>query len=218
MIKRIITVTAFLVLAAMSGCTGVKEQTGSWTINHEYTAVFRADDAVQPSLIESENASLKPVTVLASQVVSGVNYAVLCFDEASGTWNTAVLYIDAAGKSSLTSVKEITIPDVAVSDSGLPEGLAGGWTVNDAVSNEITLPKDVFAAYQNAAEAYDDLVLYPIALLASQPVSGTNYLVLAKGMGNGGMQLYVTNLYVHADNTAELNEVKNFDLLHYVKQ
>lgn len=209
---------ASLILAVMCGCTGTKEQTGSWKTNSEYTVQLQADDKVQPYFTETGNDSLKPVMVLASQIVSGVNYAVLCFDEKAETWNVAVLYVDASGKPSVTSVKEITIPDVAVSDSGIPEGLAGGWTVDDTVSNAVTLPEDVFRVYQSAAEAYDDLVLYPIALLASQPVSGTNYLVLAKGMGNGGMQLYVTNLYVHADNTAELNEVKNFDLLHYVKQ
>lgn len=208
---------ASLILAVMCGCTG-RGQTGSWKTNSAYTVQLPADVPVQQYFEETENDSLKPVTVLASQIVSGVNYAVLCFDEASETWNVAVLYVDTSGKPSVTSVKEITIPDVAVSDSGIPEGLAGGWTVDDTVSNAVTLPEDVFRAYQSAAEAYDDLVLYPIALLASQPVSGTNDMVLARGTGNGGTQLYITTLWIHADNTAELSEVKCFDLLSYVNQ
>ncbi len=209
--------SAFLVLAVMCGCAG-KEQTGSWKTNSEYVVQLQADAAVKPDLIEAENPSLKPVTVLASQVVSGVNYAVLCFDESAETWNVAVLYVDAAGKSSLTSTKEITMPEVAVSDSGIPEGLAGGWSVSESASNAVTLPEDVFRAYQSAAEAYEDAVLYPIAMFASQPVSGTNCLILARGSGKDGTQLYVTNLWIHADGTAELSDVKYFDLLKYVSQ
>ena len=94
--------------------------------------------------------------------------------------------------------------------------MTGGWSVKEEIANAITLPQDIFSDYNLAADQYEKTVLYPLALLATQPVSGTNYLVLAKGEEDGVMQLFVTTAWKKADGSVEMTDVSYFDLLSLV--
>ena len=78
--------TGIAILAAvlLCGCFGTGAETqslGGWQINTEFTPVLREEEEL---LFEKARAAdggyttLIPVTVLASQVVSGKNHCVLC--------------------------------------------------------------------------------------------------------------------------------------------
>lgn len=217
--------TGIAVLAAvlLCGCFATGAETGNlggWQINTEFTPVLREEEEL---LFEKARAAdggyttLIPVTVLASQVVSGMNYAYLCLndEEEHIGWVIAVVYETATHDAAITSVKEISIPD-ASGKQGIPAGMTGGWSVKEEIANAITLPQDVFSDYNLAADQYEKTVLYPLALLATQPVSGTNYLVLAKGEEDGVMQLFVTTAWKKADGSVEMTDVSYFDLLSLV--
>ena len=214
---------AVLVAVLLCGCfgTGVGNQDlGGWEINTEFTPVLREEEELlfeQARAADGGYATLIPVTVVATQVVSGMNYAYLCLndDEEQPEWVIAVIYETATHEAAITSVKEIKIPDAA-GKQGVPADLVGGWSVNKEIANAITLPQDIFTDYNLAADQYEGAVLYPLALLARQVVSGTNYLVLAKGEENGVMQLFVTTAWKKADGSVEMNDVSYFNLLDHV--
>ena len=214
---------AFLAAVLLCGCFGTGAETqslGGWQINTEFTPVLREEEELlfeKARAADGGYATLIPVTVLATQVVSGMNYAYLCLnDEEEHTgWVIAVVYETATHDAAITSVKEISIPD-ASGKQGIPAGMTGGWSVKEEISNAITLPQDIFSDYNLAADQYEKTVLYPLALLATQPVSGTNYLVLAKGEEDGVMQLFVTTAWKKADGSVEMTDVSYFDLLSLV--
>lgn len=55
---------------------------------------------------EKDSRALVPVSLLATQVVAGINYKFLCREEGTGKEYIAVVYHDLKGNSSFLSVTE----------------------------------------------------------------------------------------------------------------
>ena len=135
----------------------------------------------------------QPVSVLATQLVAGMNYAYLCrlvpITEYQPLWMIAVVYEDLEGNVSLTSIRDLNVNDpVLLAEKPGNDGAVGAWTAagrtGDASSEEapqgISLPEGADEAFRQAMEDYDGASVSPVALLADDETGGTNYLVLCR--------------------------------------
>lgn len=165
----------------------------------------------------------EPVAVLATQVVSGQNIAYLC----KGTvetpapttgWVVVVVYKDLQGNATISSVATIDLNDVKTAENAAAPGAVGAWEVRDATSG-VAMTAEAAQAFSKASENFDGVEINPLALLGTQVVSGTNYLVLGTGhavVQNPVTSLYVTTVYEDAQGKCEFTDVSVFDLLAYV--
>ena len=200
----------------------VKEETkpvlGGWTVNNDIVNTVIPDDAKQAfvkAAADYKEVELLPVVLLASQVVSGTNYSFLA-KASDGQWYVAIVYADLQGNASITSAQPIDINAIKTTDKQ-PENILGGWKAAE-VSNAVTLPEEVWAKFNEAMQGFVGVNLSPLALLASQVVSGTNYLILCAGntvTANPVEGLYVATLYVDTQGNAKLSNVELFDVMAY---
>lgn len=131
-------------------------------------------------------------------------------------WYVSVVYEDLQGNSSVTWVEQIDLADVKTA-AKFETGLAGGWQMAPNESNAVVLPEGALAAWAKAADAYDGGVLAPVAVLGTQVVAGTNYLVLATSTDDAGATtLHAVTLYADLQGGGEITDDALFDLLAYV--
>ena len=165
----------------------------------------------------------EPIAVLATQVVAGRNIAYLCRDtlttqEPVVEWDVVVVYSDPQGNASITSVTPIDLANVKTTEDAADSEAVGAWSVKEA-SEGVAMTGEAAQAFSKAAENYDGVEINPLALLGTQVVSGTNYLIL--GTGNAVVQdpvtsLYVATVYEDLQGSCEFTDVAQVDLLAYV--
>ena len=197
---------------------------GGWTA-YDGTTSSVADeerDIFDQAVATLEGVRYEPVRVLATQVVSGTNYAFLARGtstaEPTTSWYVVVAYRDLSGNVSCTSVKPIDLADPKTTNETTSANMVGGWEVRDP-ADSVLEPKEAADAFNKASESYADIALSPVATLGSQVVAGANYLVLCSGTPSGSsarMQLYLATVYVNPQREATIADVHGFDLLAYV--
>ncbi len=119
-------------------------------------------------------AKYTPVAYIARQVVSGTNHCILCkitavTPDAKATYALVYLYEDLEGNTKITDTLD------SMEETATPN-LVGGW--NETESPIVT--KEAKAALEKATEGLTGEKYVPVALLASQVVSGTNYCILCE--------------------------------------
>ena len=203
-----------------------KPQTfGGWEVNDEVvTAVMteEAQTAFDAAMEKLVGVGYTPAALLATQVVSGTNYLILC----QGTtvtatpeagWYIVKIYQNLQGEAEVSSIEKIDLNDVKTADAAQSDDLLGGWKIQP-VSNAITLPQDVSQAFTQAADAYEAAVLNPLALMAKQVVNGTNYMIFCQGTdADGAETFYIVKMYVTLDGESEISEAEMIDITAYVK-
>lgn len=98
-------------------------------------------------------------------------------------------------------------------DGGQNTPVLGGWTLTEFEG--VTLPDEAQAAYDKALEGYTGMGYVPYALLGTQVVSGTNYMILAKGTtvtAEPVSALYVLVIYEDLEGNCSVANVADFDL------
>ena len=163
-----------------------------------------------------------PIRVIATQVVSGTNYAYL----AQGTTLTAVPEIDyyvvtvyesLDGNVEITNISKIDINDIQTKDES--ETLLGGWEVVGSGKPAMIPDEEIQDSFDQAIEGYTGMMFNPIQVLASQLVSGMNYRALCVGrpvVENPTYGLYVVTWYVDLQGNSEITSVETFNLEYYV--
>ena len=194
---------------------------GGW--NFSDVAAVNVTEEEKAALAEAiENgydgvSTFEATDVVASQVVSGSNYAFLCKEtqpdqEAPSNWSIVTVFIDTDGSSSLKRIETIDTSDIRTTDE-LPEEMVGAWSVNGKETGV-----EVSSAVQSALSNNIGLSLVPTAVLAEQVVAGYNYRILAYGTlvtENPRTDLYVVDVYEGLDGTAEIKNITTFDILAY---
>ncbi len=165
----------------------------------------------------------EPVCVLATQVVSGTNYAFL----ARGTSVTASpassflilkVYEDLQGNVKLESVSEIDVTDIHVR-ADVDDNILGGWTVKDTGKPGSLGSEEAQSSFEKAMAEVLGVGYNPIQLLATQVVNGTNYIALVRGKAlsvDDTPELYVISWYADLEGNSKVTEIKKFDLNYYV--
>ncbi|MBQ1439205.1 MAG: hypothetical protein IIZ10_05910 [Solobacterium sp.] len=198
---------------------------GGWTVNTEYNSIMADGDVARfkQALEGLTGVGYTPVTILATQVVNGTNYAYL----ATGTtvtaqpvdgWYVVVVNEKSVGEISLVNIKQIDVADIHTQDNA--DGAAlGGWTVADTGAAGMLAGEDTMVAFEAAAEKLLGVTLNPITVLGTQVVNGTNYAVLSLGKTSTEkpeLSLYVTKYHAGTDGTVDEVENAVFDLAYYV--
>ena len=98
--------------------------------------------------------------------------------------------------------------------------IVGGWTANTDIK-AVNISDNVSKAFTKATAEYDGMTFEPIALLGTQVVSGTNYMLLCKGTtvtNNPTTSLKIVILYNDLNNKSSITSVKDFDYTQYVNK
>lgn len=238
-----IALAGMLVVAPLAGCAGNQQNssavqssaesaqssteqiTGGWIVNEEFTAVLSSDEqkVFESAAATYTGAQLTPIAVLATQVVSGTNYAFLCSSKPTTqgsvlTYCIAVVYEDLEGNAQITSVKDLDPNNLAIaSETADSNELVGGWTI--AHHEGTIIPADASTALTSAMKNYDGMMFRPLVLLATQVVSGTNYLILCEGAAvtqDPQEGLYAVTVYADLSGNAQISNVQMLNLLAYV--
>lgn len=200
---------------------------GGWTINTEFDGSEITDEQAamfEQAMSEADVATYQPVAVVASQLVSGMNYAYLCTStvaapDAPTTWAIVVIYQDLNGKCSFTCANELNPADLHLA-KGTTGDAVGAWSVILPDANA-ALPEKAHEAFAAATEALmaenQGYALNPLALLATQVVSGTNYQFLCVGsLGGEEPQLIDATIYQDLDGNVSVTSIDALDLTFYV--
>jgi len=134
--------------------------------------------------------SFAPISILATQVVSGTNYAYLCegtmvTQESTSSLYIALLYEGFSGEVSLLQVKELKISDLLAEKDAYDaskeensEELVGGFCVNEEVGG-VLMPGTALTAFTKLFSEIEGASYRALSLVAEQVVSGRNYMVLS---------------------------------------
>ncbi len=197
---------------------------GGWQI----AEVSRTDltdeeaDIFTKAMAEVLGEKYEPVCVLATQVVSGTNYAFL----ARGTtvtanpvneFNIVTIYNDLEGNAKVQSIATINILDIKSTEE-TDQNLLGGWQITDTGRPGTLGSEEAQSSFDKALSAVDGVIYNPIQLLASQVVNGTNYIALARGRvtGSDTVELYAISWYADLQGNSSVTEIKKFDLSSYL--
>ncbi len=227
LISLILTAILLTALAvpALAKDTAANSLLGGWTVNAENVAEIPQDvqDALTKATEELIGCTYEPVALLASQVVSGTNYCLLCrltpvVPDAESSFALVYLYVDLENNASITRVADIEFSAQDEEESSeqtedtATESLMGGWTVN--AENVAEMPQDVQDALTKAAEELVGCTYEPVALLASQVVSGTNYCLLCRltpVVPDAESSFALVYLYVDLENNASITRVADIE-------
>ena len=242
MLKKLSTIIFALIMMTMvtacgsSGETGENEDTaatesseamsGGWEIYDNEANVLPEDvQAAFDKAAETFTGSeLKPVAYIASQVVAGTNYMILCEatttpETPSTSYQMAVVYSDLNGNAEITQMKEFDFAAYTEGDSSevSAEKLAGGWEIAEDRSS-VVIPQEAKDAFDKAAENLDGNELEPMVLLGTQVVAGTNYAFLCYSTLQteetiNGVQ--VVTVYEDLDGNAEITNISAVDPADY---
>ena len=198
---------------------------GGWMINEDYKEKLSNDEKKIFESITSEviGVNYVPVRVIATQAASGVNYAYLAqgismTDPVELNYYIMVVYKDLDGSCEVKAINKIDIPDMMTMENSDPVFLRS-WMVIKPDEKDTLKNKEVLKSFNKAIEGHDGLVLTPIELLASQLVSGTNYIALCHGETvtlDPVSDLYIVEWYEDLNGKCSITRIENLNLQYYV--
>ena len=168
-----------LVLAMLLGCAGASAEAlaGGWNVVENHAEVPQdLKDAIESLNQAGIGFKVEPVAVLATQVVAGVNYSVVCKVTEEGEkpsiyFVLAVVYIGVDGTFSMQAAQGLPGAEEVT------PGLAGGWTVAE---NPNEIPEDAKNALNKALDGFVGSDVQPVLYLGSQVVAGRNHCFLCQ--------------------------------------
>lgn len=202
----------------------VKPKVGGWKIPSQFETYLPLDASelfYQATLNESEQAF--PVALLGKQVVSGTNYMFLV--QSNNEYYVYVIYQNLENKLSITSKKKFDLEKYTNVDKKMDnKDIVGGWSVEIKKEDipSMILEEKTQKIFEEAADKITDKKFYPLTVLATQQVSGTNYAVIAYGTdkvenSNSTNGVYILTLYKDLKGTSEIVSISNIDLSDYNK-
>ncbi len=182
------------------------ETLGGWEVEQTTKVTQEAADALNKALEGMTGADYEPIALLATQVVAGTNYAILCkvtpvYPDADGSYCVVYVYSDLEGNAELLRVQEL----------GTTEEEAEGAYIPANDEEVIAGAKD---ALDKASEELEGITYEPVEVIAYQVVAGTNYLILCKGTPvypDAESAFYLVTVYEDLEGNAEITEDKDFE-------
>lgn len=160
--KRTIALLMALLMLLCS-MSAFAEMAGGWVIPEDTALEGEAFDAFYAAV--GEGSELYPEALLGTQVVAGVNYAVLC--AAPQGFEIVYVYHSVSGEDQVVR-EQLLVP--------AGEGVPGGWEVIlDAEAGEMALE-----AAATAFSSLDGIEVKEYYILGCQVVAGMNYCVLLR--------------------------------------
>ena len=236
MFKKLSTILLALIMITMVTACGSSSETSQNDNSAESTEaltggweLFENEANALPEYVQEAfdkakgtftGSKLKPVVYVASQVVSGTNYMILCeatttTETPSTSYQMVIVYADLDGNAEITQIKEFDWTAYTEGEGAEinTEQLAGGWEVAEDKSS-VVMPQEAKDAFDKATENLDGNELEPMALLGTQVVEGTNYAFLCfstlqtEETING---IQVVTVYEDLDGNAEVINISTVD-------
>lgn len=195
--KLFVTLISILMICTVVGCAKNEEPkeeevitddvAGGWTIYDGDLNAKLPDEVIEAFELATQDmlgAKYEPIALLATQVVSGKNYAILC-RETLVTANQEVkyavvtVYKDLQGGAKVIKVEDVDLTAEASDEVEEDKNLLGGWKTYEE-NEACTIPEEALEAFNKAVDGMTGAGYEPIALLASQVVAGVNYKILCK--------------------------------------
>lgn len=199
----------------------VEEQaTGGWQINNDETIAALPEDvqkAFEQACEGYTGMGLTPIAYLGCQAVNGWNYKLLC-KGVTVTQNPETKLVvveinaDPEGKAEILQVNDFDF--TALEDDPTQTGIPGGWQINDDYQ-VVNMPAEVQGAFDDAMKDVMGVTYEPMAYLASQVVSGTNYCVLCHTTTmntDNDDGLAVVQIYQDLDGKSEVTSITQINL------
>ena len=183
---------------------------GGWALSNSPEVTDEVRSVLDKAASWVDDVGFEPVAYVASQVVAGFNYLILCKEEYSLSVSGAVtyalvtIYEDLQGNAEITSIAESGV------SADYPTDVDGGW--GEAASPVIT--EGVKAAYDITDE--NGVSYRPLALLATQVVAGMNYrcLCCVTTAGQKSSSNYViAEVFRSLEGDSAVTSVKGFRLV-----
>lgn len=189
-----------------------------------------AQKAFDTAMQGYNGAIYDPIALLGTQVVAGINYAILCKQTVvvlGKNPELKVLYIyqDLQGNAEVTDVCDFKLDDLAdvaepVSDAEDGEVIVGGFTpyvdqtegALDAVAKE---------AFEEAIEGYEGLAIVPLSALGRLTVGAGGYAylsVLTPVIPDATSNLGIVFVYTNDDEIMEIQNVTTLDIASFKAQ
>lgn len=217
--KKILIVMILLTLTfSLMGCKKEEEVvkvTGGWELyldNNELMIEERILNSFNDAKKEYNDLELEYVALLEKQVVAGMNYRFLAKgykkgEEDKTKYVIVTIYHNLEGILEITNVYDFDVTKYVNENYANPntgEPVSGGWGLDiPAKPNE--LPENVQKAFDKASEKVKGITYYPIALIAKQLVSGTNYAIMCFGKTDNNIAgVYLITLYEDLNGNAEI--------------
>ncbi|MBO4889100.1 MAG: hypothetical protein J5589_12445 [Firmicutes bacterium] len=182
---------------------------GGWTKPDSTEVTDEIRELVAKATEKLLGAEYTPIAFIGSQLVAGMNYKVLCAitpvtPNATAHYAVVVIYKDLEGNVEITSIMDSEAEVLA------GEGMLGGWTMPE--TTDVT--DEAKAALEKATEKLVGAEYAPVALLATQLVSGTNYCLLCEvtAVAPGAEANYVI-VHVCQDLNGNAEVTETFDLV-----
>jgi hypothetical protein len=181
---------------------------GGWSLAENNNPVMMSDkDSTRiKNVLKNSDADFTALDLVATQVVSGTNYMYLVYgttaDNTISGYYFVTVYEDTKGNDTIIGTTPI---DVTSIQTGTPlgKGATGGWAVRGSGKPGMLPDENAMASFD--AINNGDVMYNPIALLATQVVSGTNYKALCRGNDNN---LYVVTWYKDLQGGASLTSAE----------
>ena len=164
--------------AANLGGGGSSGLMGGWQVTDSPRMTEEAAGAFEKALEGLVGVSYEPLACLATQPVSGTNYAIFCraqvvYPNAEPYYALVYVYENLQGDAELLNVVSLR-PDGEVDENARAAGQQlGGWAAAEEQDAGL-------AAFQKASESLLGVNYTPVYVLGRQLVSGTNYCVLCR--------------------------------------
>ena len=154
--------------------------------------------------IENYDGQLVPLTVLSQQVVAGMNYNILCKDEANNL-KSANIYVDLENNGGLSGVYDVYLTE-SKTQNAKEEPVSGGWGA-PTIDETLELEGGAKDAFEKAFDGFVGSTVEPVAYLGEQIVAGTNYKYVCKVTPvapDAYVKLQVVVVYVDLDGNASV--------------
>ena len=148
---------------------------GGWTIPEALDVTAEAKDAFDKAAGQVDGFAYEPIKLLATQVVAGTNYSLLCkstVEAQKGPLDYAIVYINVDPSGNASILRQDTI----VLGAETEENLDGGWC--NAESPEVT--SDIAGVLTSALEGLTGANYDAVAYVGSQVVAGMNYALICQ--------------------------------------
>ena len=143
-----------------------------------------AKDALKKATDGLDGVTYEPVAVLGTQVVAGINYAILCKStattpNATSDFKVLFIYKDLQGNATLSSIADFDLDSLRTSEIG-EENLAGGWNAPFDSATNISIEANAQDIFDKAFLDYTGIGITPYVTLARLTVGGGGYAYLAQ--------------------------------------
>ena len=106
-----------------AACLAEGELVGGWTVTEETAVTEEAALALEKALTDHVGAKIEPVALLATQVVAGVNYCLLCrvtpvVPDPVAHWTLVWVYAGVNGGAEILAMQDLSVlpPEVLIEE------------------------------------------------------------------------------------------------------